>query len=106
MAIGLIPLSALYAWELSQGAVFSLNIANIASILYAALFPSVLAFIFWNQAVREVGPNTAGLFLYLMPVFGAILSAVFLGESIQAFHLIGMALIFTGIHLTTRAAVT
>ena len=103
MAIGLIPLSALYAWELSQGNCFVLNIANIASILYAALFPSVLAFIFWNQAVREVGPNKAGIFLYLMPVFGAILSAVFLGESIRAFHLIGMALIFTGIHLTTRA---
>jgi drug/metabolite transporter (DMT)-like permease len=106
MAIGLIPLSALYAWELSQGAVFALNAANIASILYAALFPSVLAFIFWNQSVREVGPNKAGLFLYLMPVFGAILSAVFLGESIRVFHLIGMALIFTGIHLTTRAHVT
>jgi drug/metabolite transporter (DMT)-like permease len=102
MAIGLIPLSALYAWELSQGAVFALNAANIASILYAALFPSVLAFIFWNQSVKEVGPNKAGLFLYLMPVFGAILSAVFLGESIHAFHLIGMALIFTGIQLTTR----
>ncbi|MEI6306578.1 MAG: DMT family transporter, partial [Deltaproteobacteria bacterium] len=73
-----------------------------ASILYVALFPSVLAFIFWNQAVREVGPNKAGLFLYLMPVFGAILSAVFLGESIRPFHLIGMSLIFTGIHLTTK----
>ncbi|MEI6703898.1 MAG: DMT family transporter [Deltaproteobacteria bacterium] len=106
MAVGLIPLSALYAWELSQGNCFVLNIANIASILYAALFPSVLAFIFWNQAVREVGPNKAGIFLYLMPVFGAILSAVFLGESIRAFHLIGMALIFTGIHLTTRAPAT
>jgi drug/metabolite transporter (DMT)-like permease len=106
MAVGLIPLSALYVWEFSQGNCFVLNIANIASILYAAIFPSVLAFIFWNQAVREVGPNRAGIFLYLMPVFGAILSAVFLGESIRAFHLIGMALIFTGIHLTTRAPAT
>lgn len=102
VAIGLIPLSILYAWELSQGARFALDSANIASILYVALFPSVLAFIFWNQAVREVGPNKAGLFLYLMPVFGAILSAVFLGESIRTFHLIGIALIFTGIYLTTR----
>jgi len=101
VVIGMIPLSLLYAWEFSQGARFVLNTANIASIMYVALFPSVLAFIFWNQAVREVGPNKASFFLYLMPVFGAILSAVFLGESIRAFHLIGMALIFTGIHLTT-----
>jgi drug/metabolite transporter (DMT)-like permease len=106
VAIGLLPLSLLYAWELGQGARFALDTANIASILYVALFPSVLSFIFWNQAVREVGPGKAGLFLYLMPVFGAVLSAVFLGESIRAFHLVGMALIFSGIHLTTRAAVT
>ncbi len=102
VAIGLIPLSMLYAWELNQGGFFRLDPANISSIMYVALFPSVLAFIFWNQAVKEVGPNRAGLFLYLMPVFGVILSAVILGESIQFFHLIGMALIFTGIHLTTR----
>lgn len=106
IAVGMIPLSILYVWELAQGARFVLDPANMASILYVALFPSVLAFIFWNQAVREVGPNKAGLFLYLMPVFGAILSAVFLGESIRAFHLIGMTLIFTGIHLTTRAPST
>lgn len=103
-AIGLIPLSMLYAWEFSQGGRFALNTVNIASIVYAALFPSVLAFIFWSQAVREVGPNKAGFFLYLMPVFGAILSAVFLGESIRSFHLIGIVLIFSGIHLTTRSA--
>ena len=103
VAIGLIPLSLLYTWEFSHEGGFEINPANIATILYMALFPSVLAFIFWNQAVREVGPNKAGLFLYLMPVFGAILSALFLGESIQVFHLIGISLIFGGIHLTTRA---
>lgn len=104
IAIGLIPLAVVYIWELSQGERFILDSANIASILYVGLFPSVLAFIFWNQAVREVGPDKAGLFLYLMPVFGAILSAVFLGESIHVFHLIGFVLIFAGIHLTTRNA--
>lgn len=101
VAIGLIPLSALYSWELIQGARFAPNPVNIASIMYVALFPSVLAFVFWNQAVKEVGPNKAGLFLYLMPVFGAILSTVFLNESFRVFHLIGSTLIFSGIYLTT-----
>lgn len=103
IAIGLIPLSALYAWEFNQAGGFLPDSANISTILYAAIFPSVLSFIFWNQSVREVGPNRAGLFLYLMPVFGAIMSAIFLGESIRAFHLVGMVLIFTGIHLTTSS---
>lgn len=106
IAVGLVPLSAMYAWELSQGVTFVLEPANIASILYVALFPSVLAFIFWNQAVREIGPNKAGFFLYLMPVFGAVLSAVFLGEAIRIFHIIGIVLIFSGIHLSTKGPVT
>ena len=104
VAIGLIPLSILYAWELGQGERIELNPANIISILYVALFPSVLAFIFWNQSVREVGPNKAGLFLYLMPVFGTILSIFFLGETFYLFQLAGIGLIFSGIWLTTATS--
>ena len=101
IVIGLIPLSVLYVWETSQGERFALNPANITSILYVALFPSVLAFIFWNQSVKTVGPNKAGLFLYLMPVFGTILSIIFLGETFHLFQLAGIGLIFSGIWLTT-----
>ena len=101
IVIGLIPLSVLYVWETGQGERFALNPANITSILYVALFPSVLAFIFWNQSVKTVGPNKAGLFLYLMPVFGTILSIIFLGETFHLFQLAGIGLIFSGIWLTT-----
>ena len=104
VAVGLIPLSILYVWELGQGERFELNPANISSILYVGLFPSVLAFIFWNQSVRDVGPNKAGLFLYLMPVFGTILSIIFLGETFHLFQLAGIGLIFSGIWLTTATS--
>ncbi len=102
--IGLIPLTILYVWELGQGERFAPNPANITSILYVALFPSVLAFIFWNQSVRNVGANRAGLFLYLMPVFGTILSIIFLDETFHLFQLAGIGLIFFGIWLTTAAS--
>ena len=99
IVIGLLVLAPFYVWEISRGARVGTDLATCGSILYVALFPSVLAFIFWNQAVGEVGPNKAGLFLHLMPVFGAILSLVFLGESLHLFHLAGMGLIFAGICL-------
>ena len=105
VAAGLIPLTILYVWELSQGERFALDTANITSIMYVALFPSVLAFIFWNQSVRSVGANRAGLFLYLMPVFGTILSIIFLGETFHQFQLVGICLIFLGIWLTTGTSV-
>jgi drug/metabolite transporter (DMT)-like permease len=52
--------------------------------------------------VAAVGPTRAGVFVHLVPVFGFVLSTVFLDEPPQGFHFIGMALIFTGIVITTR----
>jgi drug/metabolite transporter (DMT)-like permease len=100
-AIGLMVLAPFYAWEIGQGGRVGTDPATCVSILYVALFPSILAFIFWNQAVGEVGPTKAGLFIHLMPVFGTLLSIIFLGESLHLFHLAGIGLIFSGIYLTT-----
>jgi drug/metabolite transporter (DMT)-like permease len=103
IVMGLIWLIPLYAWELSRGYRMVADRATFFSIIYLALFPSILAFSFWNQAVAQVGANKAGLFLHLMPVFGAILSVLFLGESFHLFHLAGISLIFSGIYLTSAA---
>ncbi len=98
---GLAVLTPFYVWELWQGLLMNSSLLTYASIVYVALFASVLAFILWNQAVGQIGANKAGLFLHLMPVFGTLLSVFFLGESFQMFHLTGIALIFSGIYLTT-----
>ncbi|HYJ20036.1 MAG TPA: EamA family transporter, partial [Burkholderiales bacterium] len=50
----------------------------------------------------QVGANKAGLFVHLMPVFGALLSVIFLGERLYAYHYAGAVLIFGGIYLTTK----
>ncbi len=73
-----------------------------AAIAYAGIFPAFLGFIFWNKGVEEVGASRAGLFIHLMPAFGILLAAAFLGERLMSFHFIGIALIFGGIYLTTR----
>lgn len=75
--------------------------ATVASVSYLAVFPSIVSYIFWNHAVSRVGPSTAGYFIHLVPVFGILLSVILLGEAVQAFHLAGMACVFTGICLTT-----
>jgi drug/metabolite transporter (DMT)-like permease len=76
--------------------------ATVAAMIYVGVFPSFVGYIFWNRGVAEVGPNVAGIFMHLMPVFGSLLAWMFLGERIQAFHLVGIALILAGITLTTR----
>ena len=100
IAIGLVFIFPFYLWEISRGGRVTLDLVSCASMLYVGIFPSVLAYLFWNQAVVELGPNKTGLFIHLMPVFGTMLSIVFLGESLQRFHVVGICLISLGIYLT------
>jgi drug/metabolite transporter (DMT)-like permease len=102
VGFGLIFALPWYLWELSNKGGFSLSPASMASLVYVALFPSVLSYIFWNNGVHKVGANRTGIFIHLMPVFSIIMAVLFLGERLRLFHVAGMLLIFTGIALTTR----
>jgi drug/metabolite transporter (DMT)-like permease len=93
-----------YLWEFSVRGGFALTPATISALAYYGTIPSIVAYLFWNRGVAQVGPNKAGLFVHLMPVFGAVLSVIFLDESLYGYHYMGAALIFTGIWLTTRRA--
>ena len=104
MGFGLIFLLPFYLWELSVRGGFVLSGPSLASIAYVCVFPSVLSYIFWNRGVELVGANRAGIFFHLMPVFSIIMAAAFLGERLHYYHLLGMALIFSGIALTTLPA--
>jgi drug/metabolite transporter (DMT)-like permease len=75
---------------------------SFAALAGVALFSSVLAYIFWNRGVLQVGAPVAGLFVHLMPVFGIVLAWLVLGERLAPFHLLGIALILTGITITSR----
>ena len=100
--LGLIILTPFYFAELYFRDGFPINSATVVSILYVGLFASVLAFICWNKAVREIGANNAGPFVHLMPVFGTIFAIIFLGEKVAYYHLIGIMLVFTGILISTK----
>jgi drug/metabolite transporter (DMT)-like permease len=58
------------------------------------VFPSTLAYLCFNRGVALIG---AAPFFHVVPVFGTIMSIVFLGEHPQAFQLIGFALVLTGV---------
>ncbi len=101
-AVGLVALTPAYLWEIAGGRQINLHAASFASIAYVGVFPSFVGYIFYNRGVAEVGANKASLFIHLMPVFGTLLSALFLGEIPFWYHYLGIALIFTGIWLTTK----
>ncbi len=100
-SVGLLALAPACAWEIAQGRTVLVSAGSLAGIAYTGVFPGFLGYVFYNRAVGEVGASKASLFLHLMPVFGTILSAIFLDEMPQAYHAVGIALIFSGIYLTT-----
>ena len=86
---------------MSTGKTMNISQASIGSIVYVALFASILAYIFWNKAIQIIGANKTGIFIHLMPVFSIILAIIFLDEMLRGYHIKGTILIFSGILLTT-----
>lgn len=69
------------------------------SMIYFAIFPSVLAFLLWNWGTSQVGPATAAPYNNLVPFFGGALGILFLGEAIEGYHLVGGGLVIAGLVL-------
>ena len=101
--IGDILLSPLLAWEISTGYVPKFDLLTVSAGLYVCIFPSLISYAFFNRGVELIGANRAGPFFHLMPLFGALMAVVFLGEAFRLFHAVGMALILTGVTLATAA---
>jgi drug/metabolite transporter (DMT)-like permease len=92
----------LWIWELMSRPVMQLDTTNLLSLFYVAVFPSTLAYLCFNRGVQLIGANRAAPFFHLVPVFGAAMAIVFLGERPQAFHIIGFALVLTGVFVASR----
>ena len=76
----------------------------IGAVLYIAIFASLIAFSLWAHGVAVIGPERAGQYVHLMPIFGAVLSTLLLGETIVAAQLAGAAFVFAGLFLVQRQA--
>lgn len=66
------------------------------TLLYIGVFPAFVAFLAWNEGVRRAGPSGAMAFYNMLPVYGALLGALFLGETLGAGQIAGGALVIGG----------
>ena len=89
-------------WELVTRPMMALDTPNLLTLVYVAVFPSTLAYLCFNRGVQLIGANRAAPFFHSVPVFGAAMAIVFLGERPQLFHLVGFALVLTGVYVASR----
>jgi drug/metabolite transporter (DMT)-like permease len=99
IGIGIIFIAPFYLWEIIVTNDFSFSCKVFPIFLFLGIFPSILAYLCWNNGVANVGPSTSATFLYLLPIFAAILAFIFLDEKIRDYHLLGGSLIFGGLYL-------
>lgn len=73
------------------------NVTGWSVIAFTALFPSIISQAAWIRCNELLGGNTASLFLNLVPIFGALLSVILLGETFYSYHAIALSMVIGGI---------
>lgn len=104
VGIGLI--APFYAYELWSGRLIVPETGSALAIAYVSIFPSFLAYLFFNRGVELIGSAATGQYMNVMPLMGAGLAMLFLGEALHLFHIVGLALIVAGILVAGRTSAT
>lgn len=86
--------------------VYKIEFTDIVSFLVLSLFAGIVAFASWNYAISRVGASKGGIFVYLIPLFGAALGFVVLGETLIKEEIIGAMFVILGMIVSVRAKLT
>jgi drug/metabolite transporter (DMT)-like permease len=104
IACGAILLLPLSIWEYTTGFALKFDTITIVTLVYVVIFPSTLAYLFFNRGIALIGPNRAAPFFHLVPVFGSAMAILLLGEQPRLFHLVGYLLVLAGVVVASRQA--
>ena len=102
MACGALLLLPLSIIEYANGIRLQFDAVSMVTLVYVVIFPSTLAYLFFNRGIVAIGPNRAAPFFHLVPVFGSIMAILLLGEQPRLFHLVGYVMVFAGVVIASR----
>jgi drug/metabolite transporter (DMT)-like permease len=85
---------------------FQPTAAALSCVVALAVFSTAVAYIFYFRLIADVGPAKALTVTFLVPVFGVLWGAAFLGESVTGVKVLACAIILAGTSLVTGFAWT
>ncbi|MFN2273536.1 MAG: DMT family transporter [Anaerolineales bacterium] len=97
--LGLLPLAAL----LESGNWSFPSTQLLLALAYLGLFGTAIGFVWYYDALRQLGPARTGIFLNLVPLFGVLLGFFLLGERLALPTLFGGGLVVAGVVMTNRS---
>ena len=74
-------------------------------VIFAAVFPGIIAFILYTIAQKKLGASLTGFTLYIFTIYGAIYGYFLFGEKLENYHFIGTVLVFFGVYLAKKTNV-
>lgn len=98
--VGSLPFAA---WEFASRSAIVPDLRGWAVALFAALVPGLIAQTVFIRSNELIGGNRAGVFLNLIPIFGTLFAVALLGETLEVFHVVALALVLGGIALAERS---
>jgi len=102
ITFGLVFLIPIYFIEMNMGYLIKLGKPFYLTLTYVVLFPGLCSFFFWIKGISIIGANRSGIFLHLMPIFGAVMAMIIFDEKFMFYHFLGAIFIFSGIILSNR----
>lgn len=92
-----LTIAAILFWQPLPASAQSWPVA--ASLIFLGLFGTVVAFIWYYEGIKAIGASKAAVFNNLVPVFGVLQAALFLGEPILISMVIGGLITISGVVL-------
>lgn len=83
----------------------SLDVFNselIMAILFLAIFPSVLSFLFYISVLKKLGVAKTSVFSNLIPIITGVLAFFMLGETFSLIEVLGIVVVITGLFLSQQ----
>ncbi|WP_113485978.1 DMT family transporter [Rhizobium cremeum] len=88
-------------YEVVNGGLLPDSASDWTKLAGIIAFASLAAFYCFTHTVRVFGPAVAGITLYLMPPMSILMAVVFLGETFERYHAVGIVLVMGGVILAT-----
>lgn len=101
-AVGVVTLAAPYFAELHRAGPSLPTWEVLGAVLYVGIFPSLIAYGFFNRAVALIGSARAGGYMNLPTVFGIGLAIPLLGERLAPYHLVGATMVIVAILISRK----
>ncbi len=99
---GAVLLAPILLWQARGFSFGQVSAAGWTSLVYMALFPSVICYLIYYHALTHISASRVSAFIYLEPVLATLMGVTFLGERISTSLVAGGTVIFTGVYLTER----